>query len=81
MDTSPANSIGDNDTSSQSAGRDSGARCRAGGEGDGAASSGGGSGSGISFVLKNKRHAARARRRLTDEQVNIYHEWLKSSMP
>lgn len=42
--------------------------------GDGGASSGGGS-SGVSFVLKNKRHAAKARRRLTDEQVTCCIRW------
>eukprot|EP00752_Nemacystus_decipiens_P012095 g10722.t1 len=53
-------------------------RASSGGEGGGCASSnasgygGSGGSSGVSFVLRNKRHAARAsRRRLTDEQENL----------
>lgn len=71
-------------TTGTSRGRVSGGREGASGGGDGgyAASGGGSSGggdrgcagsgggsSGVSFVVRNKRHAARARRRLTDEQV------------
>ena len=37
--------------------------------GDEGATSGAGTRSGVSFVLKNKQHAAKARRRLTGEQV------------
>lgn len=49
----------------------SGGDTRGGQRGEGGSSGAGGHSSGVSFVLKNKRQAARAGRRLTDDQVGL----------
>lgn len=73
---STANSAtGDSAGSSSRSGRKKGIRHGKAGSsktgGEECANSGGG-GSGVSFVLRNKQHAARPRRRLTEEQVHYF---------
>ncbi|CAM9541704.1 unnamed protein product [Ectocarpus fasciculatus] len=59
-------------------GSGNGGRGSSGSDGGGAGGSGGSSG--VSFVLKNKRHAARAsRRRLTDEQESLVSRFVEDA--